>query len=188
MEKLQTELEKNEEQVHALQTELEKLRLEKVRMKNKERRLKRKERSIGLLQQGNATPQLGKTMKETLKPEIIYLQKEKTKMQKQVWYQKTKRRQYQDSVSSIFNSEEVEVFKTRIVELEKEITRLQQINSLLEKHEVETFRDGMFTDDVREVIMQLLAKQVSMNSVSEVIKIVLEKVAHLKVEKLPSKS
>ena len=178
-EQLKSELKEKEEKVHAVQAEMEKLKIGKRKLKNKERRLKRKEKRVGL-QQGNSSTSSkhldGVSVNESEKNphasdvglQLAHLKAEKTKILKQVWYQKCKRRQD-------YQIEEVEKLKLRIVTLEKEIERLVQINELLERHEVETFRDGMFTNEVREVIMQLLAKQVSMHLVNEVIKMVLEK-------------
>ena len=49
-----------------------------------------------------------------------------------------------------------------------------------------TFQDGRYCDKVREVIMDLLSIDVSMNQVNNVIKTVLKKLADKSVSRLPS--
>ena len=58
--------------------------------------------------------------------------------------------------------------------------------SLLEDEEIVTFQDGCYCDEVREVIMDLLSMDVSMNQVNNVIKTVLKKLANKSVSRLPS--
>ena len=55
--------------------------------------------------------------------------------------------------------------------------------SLLEDEEIVTFQDGRYCDKVREVIMDLLSIDVSMN---QVIKTVLKKLSNKSVSRLPS--
>ncbi|XP_065655072.1 uncharacterized protein LOC136081590 [Hydra vulgaris] len=49
-----------------------------------------------------------------------------------------------------------------------------------------SFEDGRYSDDIRETIMKLLSMNASMNSVSEVIKVVLNKLAKKNISRLPS--
>ena len=70
--------------------------------------------------------------------------------------------------------------------LKKENCDLEQLVSLLEDEEIVTFQDGRYCDEVREVIMDLLSMDVSMNQVNNVIKTVLKKLANKSVSRLPS--
>ncbi|XP_047136822.1 centromere-associated protein E-like [Hydra vulgaris] len=74
--------------------------------------------------------------------------------------------------------------KTNI--LKEENLELQKLVSLLDDDEVITFEDGRYSDDIRETIMKLLSMNVSMNSVNEVIKVVLNKLAKKNISRLPS--
>ncbi|XP_065656137.1 uncharacterized protein LOC136081830 [Hydra vulgaris] len=74
--------------------------------------------------------------------------------------------------------------KTNI--LKEENLELQKLVSLLDDDEVITFEDGRYSDDIQETIMKLLLMNVSMNSVNEVIKVVLNKLAKKNISRLPS--
>nr|XP_047144798.1 uncharacterized protein LOC124818272 [Hydra vulgaris] len=74
--------------------------------------------------------------------------------------------------------------KTNI--LKEENLELQKLVSLLDDDEVITFEDGRYSDDIRETIMKLLSMNVSTNSVNEVIKVVLNKLAKKNISRLPS--
>ncbi|XP_065641561.1 uncharacterized protein LOC136073625 isoform X1 [Hydra vulgaris] len=63
---------------------------------------------------------------------------------------------------------------------------LQKLVSLLDDDEVITFEDGRYSDDIRETIMKLLSMNVSINSVNEVIIVVLNKLAKKNISRLPS--
>ena len=58
--------------------------------------------------------------------------------------------------------------------------------SLLEDEEIVTFQDGRYCDEVREVIVDLLSMDVSMNQVNNVIKTVLKKLTSKSVSTLKS--
>ena len=51
------------------------------------------------------------------------------------------------------------------------------LTCLLEDDTISTFEDGKYADEVREVIMELLAMNVSMSKVNDVIWTVLKKLA-----------
>ncbi|CAH1267617.1 Hypp3773 [Branchiostoma lanceolatum] len=74
----------------------------------------------------------------------------------------------------------------KLEELQKENTDLQQIQALLESETVKTFEDGKYRNDVREVVMDLLTSGVSMSKVDTVITSVLQRLAGLTVDRLPS--
>ena len=57
---------------------------------------------------------------------------------------------------------------------------------MLDDHGVITFENGRFTNELREVIMELLSMNVSMYKVNAVIKTVLKKLAGIYVHHLPS--
>ena len=55
---------------------------------------------------------------------------------------------------------------------------------ILEDDKVVTFADGRFTDEIREVIMELVLFNVSINKVSDVIQFVLRTLANKDVSKI----
>ena len=59
---------------------------------------------------------------------------------------------------------------------------------MLEDETISTFEDGKYVDEVREVIMDLLAMNVSMSKVNEVIRTVLKKLTWKRLSRLPRKA
>ena len=58
---------------------------------------------------------------------------------------------------------------------------------MLKDETISTFKDDKYVDEVREVIMALLAMNVSMSKVNEVIRTVLKILAGKSLSRLPSK-
>lgn len=73
-------------------------------------------------------------------------------------------------------------------ELNEKNKELEQLTCLLEDETISTFEDGKYVDEVREVIMDLLAMNVSMSKVNEVIRTVLKKLTGKSLSRLPSKA
>ena len=73
-------------------------------------------------------------------------------------------------------------------ELKEKNKELEQLTCLLEDDTISTFEDGKYVDEVREVIMELLAMNVSMSKVNDVIRTVLKKLAGKSLSRLPSKA
>lgn len=73
-------------------------------------------------------------------------------------------------------------------ELKEKNKELEQLTCLLEDETISTFEDGKYVDEVREVIMDLLAMNVSMSKVNEVIRTVLKKLTWKRLSKLSSKA
>ena len=73
-------------------------------------------------------------------------------------------------------------------ELKEKNKELEQLTCLLEDDTISTFEDGKYVDEVREVIMELLAMNVSMSKVNEVIRTVLKKLTGKSLSRLPSKA
>ncbi|CAH3185331.1 unnamed protein product [Porites evermanni] len=73
-------------------------------------------------------------------------------------------------------------------ELKEKNKELEQLTCLLEDETISTFEDGKYVDEVREVIMDLLAMNVSMSKVNEVIRTVLKKLTGKSLSRLPSKA
>jgi E1A/CREB-binding protein len=94
------------------------------------------------------------------------------------------------SASSIENltflQSEVKELGAKVESLNKENIDLNGLLKLLEDEEIVTFERGRYSNDIREVIMELLSLNVSMNKVNDVIKIVLKKLAKKRISKLPS--
>ncbi|XP_057300254.1 uncharacterized protein LOC130630693 [Hydractinia symbiolongicarpus] len=75
---------------------------------------------------------------------------------------------------------------TNMKQLTEENRDLQMLVSLLNDNEIVTFEGGRYSDEIREVVMELLSLNVSMGKVNDVIKVVLEKLAKKRVDRLPS--
>ena len=73
-------------------------------------------------------------------------------------------------------------------ELKEKNKELEQLTCLLEDETITTFENGKYVDEVRDVIMDLLAMNVSMSKVNEVIRTVLQKLAGKNISRLPSKA
>jgi len=73
-------------------------------------------------------------------------------------------------------------------ELKEKNKELEQLTYLLEDDTISTFEDGKYVDEVREVIRELLAMNVLMSKVNEVIRTVLKKLAGKSLSRLPSKA
>ena len=74
--------------------------------------------------------------------------------------------------------------KDEVSQLRAENRDLEQLVALCNSDEVVTFADGRFTDEIREVIMNLVALNVSINKVNDVIRVVLRTLLKKDVDKL----
>ena len=81
-----------------------------------------------------------------------------------------------------------EALTAEVSQLRSENKDLEQLVAVLEDDGVVTFADGRFTDEIREVIMNLVALGVSINKVNDVIHVVMRTLANKKVDqiRLPS--
>ena len=59
---------------------------------------------------------------------------------------------------------------------------------MIKDETITTFEKGKYVDEVQEVIMDLLAMNVSMSKVNEVIRTVLQKLGRKSISRLPSKA
>ena len=82
-----------------------------------------------------------------------------------------------EALVSILEDDTIISFKgsryTNDVNLQKENADLEALVSILEDDTIISFKGSHYTNDVREVIMELLSRNISMNKVNEVIKVVL---------------
>ena len=89
-----------------------------------------------------------------------------------------------DNIDHLKN--EFEHLSNKVKELNSENKDLEMLIALLEDEEIVTFQNGRYCDEIREVIMELLSLNVSMNKVNDVIRVVIQKLAKKDVGKLPS--
>ena len=115
---------------------------------------------------------------------------EKHKLQKKFSYSKKRLEIYS---AGFGDPKEKEILGNEIDNLEKEVKRfssenkeLLQLVSLLEKDEVKTFENGRYTNEVREVIMELLNLNVNISKINKVITSVLTKLGSKTIGRLPS--
>ena len=64
----------------------------------------------------------------------------------------------------------------------------EKVNELMNNKEIITFQGGEYKDTVREVHASLLASNVGVKNVEKVVKIVLNKLANVEVDRLPKKT
>ncbi|XP_047126660.1 uncharacterized protein LOC100206568 [Hydra vulgaris] len=120
------------------------------------------------------------------------LSQEKRNLQKKLCRLKNNLNKTKESISAssiedlTFLQSEVKELGAKVESLNKENIYLNGLLKLLEDEEIVTFERGGYSNDIREVIMELLSLNVSMNKVNDVIKIVLKKLAKKTVSKLPS--
>ena len=114
------------------------------------------------------------------------LKLDKKKLQYRVSYLKRKSNEKARDNPDQSLLDQIAKYESQINELEKENCYLEQLVSLLEDEEIVTFQDGRYCDEVREVIMDLLSMDVSMNQVNNVKETVLKKLANKSVSRLPS--
>lgn len=63
-----------------------------------------------------------------------------------------------------------------------------ELDDIMKDIEIVSFENGKYTDDIRLTCFELIARGVSSRNVSDIIKIVLQDVAKMKVNRLPKPS
>ena len=87
------------------------------------------------------------------------------------------------------NNKELRNLQQSVSSLENENEKLkEEIEGMLEKDYIQTFKDGKFTKEIRMVYYDLLSMNLSVRNCEKVIRCVLEKLGNTVVDKLPSKS
>lgn len=154
------------------------------RLKRKEEKVQCQKQEIDKLEKETRQQQeLLQTMAEKLNKTV----KEKTNLQKRVSRLKIQLKNT-ETVDERIESNEVEIEELRktIGNLEKENELLHTMPEITEEKEVNSFCNGEYTNEVREVILELLNLNVSAKNASHVIRCVVEKLTSYKVDKLPS--
>ena len=165
---------------------------EKVKEKEQELQTVQEElnQSLGELEICKETLEDKEKEKQELNNQIESLRAEKNRLSRKVWYYKNRH-----------SSSSVDGFKSKLEESERELAtmveevkkinaenlQLQQFINLMEDNEIITFKEGKYTNEIREVIMELFALNVFMNKVNDVIRVVFKKLANKEVSHLPSK-
>lgn len=123
---------------------------------------------------------------EQAKSEVEQLKQQKIGLQKKVSHIKKQKSTQANEIDLL--KEHNAAIESCAKELKEENKELEQLTCLLEDETISTFEDGKYVDEVREVIMDLLAMNVSMSKVNEVIRTVLKKLTWKRLSKLPSKA
>lgn len=186
LEQLEKVVEENKETISELRHNLSDYTPRNVR-----RREIRKEQKIDILkqqiQENSVELQALKDSNDDLKTIVDNQRVERTKMQKQLSYQKSKATERQKETDG---EQEIEHLKqtVRIFENEnQELTeKLNKAETFLQS--VKTFQEGKYNDSVREVYSALLSMNVGVSNVEKIVRLVLEKMAHVKVDRLPKKT
>ena len=83
--------------------------------------------------------------------------------------------------------EKLEKLDKEVKELNRENRELEQLVEILKKDEIITFEDGKYTNEIREVVMELIADNVSIGRINNVITTVLKLTSQkIQDERLPS--
>ena len=127
---------------------------------------------------------------DKVEDEVGHLKQQKTCLQKKVWHlQKSKSVQANKIVAlKEHNFAGILHLEANAKELKEKNKELEQLSCLLEDDTISTFEDGKYVNEIREVIMELLTTNVSMNKVNDVIRIVLKKLSGKSILRLPSKA
>ena len=75
------------------------------------------------------------------------------------------------------NKTEIKELKQKISDLERENDYLQAMSEIADQNVVSTFCNGRYTNEIREVVLEILNMNVSADNVSKVISCVLEKLS-----------
>ena len=118
------------------------------------------------------------------------VKQQKTGLQKKVSHIKKQKSTQANEIDLLKEHNAANILKLESCakELKEKNKELEQLTCLLEDETISTFEDGKYVDEVREVIMDLLAMNVSMSKVNEVIRTVLKKLTWKRLSKLPSKA
>ena len=84
---------------------------------------------------------------------------------------------HSDNYEQFYTKQDIEALENGIDMLSQRNKELNELLALLDGDSVTTFENEKYTNDVRETIMALLSLNVSMTKVSEVVRIVLDKLA-----------
>ena len=121
---------------------------------------------------------------------VVQLKHQKTGLQKKLWLvQNSKGRQAKElDLLKEHNAAMILKLESSAEGLKEKNKELEQLTCLLEDKTITTFENGKYVDEVREVIMDFLAMNVSMSKVNKVIRTVLQKLAGKSTPRLPSKA
>ncbi|XP_072051465.1 uncharacterized protein [Amphiura filiformis] len=123
---------------------------------------------------------------DMLQNQLAQNRKEKRTLYKHGWYMDKREEKRRGETNKIFGEEYIRQLTQKMKVLDERNKELEQLFVLLESEEIETFHDGKYDDEVREVIMDLLCMNVGMNKVNDVIRAVLQKLAKKDIGRLPS--
>ena len=123
---------------------------------------------------------------EQAENEVVQLKHQKTGLQKKVWHLQKHKGMQTKEIDSLKDHNAAMILKleSSADELKEKNKELEQLTCLLEDETINTFENGKYVDEVREVIMDLLAMNVSMSKVNEVIRTVLQKLAAMETRLL----
>ena len=111
------------------------------------------------------------------------MMKERKKLYKKV--EKTKSQLTTLNVKDVCElQKQCDVLLLKVDNLNAENNELEKLVALLQNDTVVTFADGRYTDEIREVIMELVSLNVSINKVNDVIEVVLHTLSKKDVSKL----
>ena len=127
---------------------------------------------------------------EQAKSEVEQLKQQKIGLLKKVSHIKKQKSTQANEIDLLKEHDAANILKLESCakELKEKNKELEQLTCLLEDETISTFEDGKYVDEVREVIMDLLAMNVSMSKVNEVIRTVLKKLTGKSLSRLPSKA
>ena len=127
---------------------------------------------------------------EQAKSEVEQLKQQKIGLQKKVSHIKKQKSTQANEIDLLKEHDTANILKLESCakELKEKNRELEQLTCLLEDETISTFEDGKYVDEVREVIMDLLAMNVSMSKVNEVIRTVLKKLTWKRLSRLPRKA
>ena len=206
LEKHQNEITKSAEKVKRLEIKQEKIRNQKEQMRNQKnnatRNYNRKcEKLRSEMEKRRQKTEEEKQKEKDMSDEIDNLQNQLDKSETQFEELHYQKKLLSNKLSKLKNKikinrgfdlpkleKECQELQSKVSTLRQENLELKELTTLLNDQELVTFANGRFSDEMRQTIMTLVSKNVSLKQVNEVIRTVLKGLTHYDTDnmRLPS--
>ncbi|KAL5011134.1 hypothetical protein ScPMuIL_013439 [Solemya velum] len=168
-----------------------KTKVQVLKPRNVNRRIERKDQKIYKLNEDlsnkNADIRSYEHRVVQLTKNLDKTTKEKIKAQKQSSYHKLKSQTCKGETEA---ASKIELLKEKVTFYESENAELREKADLMNTffNKVTTFHGGKYNDSVREVYAVLLSMNVGVSNVERIVRLVLEKLGNVEVDRLPKKT
>ncbi len=120
--------------------------------------------------------------------QLTKLQTEKHRLEAKVRYYKDQASNNNNNMS-VFHQKKVEALKEEVRYWQERCSEQKaQTEAFLGNHSIATFKDGRYTDTVRELYMELMSMKVGARNIQNIIHTVLNKMTGMSVDHLPGET